>query len=1121
MNLEKSKIQFDKLENDSAIQNLMAQADSRYILYAANEPLENFPNYTLDLDEKCLHIAFSYLGIGWTFFENGQIGDAIVCIEKAAEILEHLYAYANCDKVFKEFYCITCALAYYVASQYSKSFIVLQYYGNSSEIAQLMKTFLSRNFIRLEELIKDIEFQSEEDDYRDQIVYTKILSKAISFMMRFVIDGNRVGLESGKEVLLDLIELAELNDEAYMWWIFRLLYLIFEEFETASLWSVLPPVIDNEENCNRYIRTNIFNYRSVVELFKSQRECISTNFLSGDGVAIGMPTSSGKTKIAEIAIIKTLSEFPDSLCIFIAPFRSLANEVENNLSKVLSSMGYVLARLYGGTQATQQDKKMISESNVVVATPEKVKSILRSSPEFEERIKLVIVDEGHLVGAQARYLTSELLIEEIKISLRKNAGKLILLSAVLPNLSDFANWVSGDEKKYSKSTWRPSAQRFGQLIFSKNSVSLEWMGIEPRSFNNGFVEKKLVKPERVASTGRVYKSVYFPNDKKEAVGATAVKMHSMGSVLIYVGKSTMVMSQGRVLSSLFMEQGITHQWENTDDLKYVKLTCEEAYGENSEIYNFILQGIVCHSSKLMKEVRQSIEQLMANGNPKIIVATSTLGQGVNIGVSTVIISNVYFDEENMVDVKDFWNIAGRAGRAFADTEGKILFAIDRTKTHYSIGKQIDNMHRYFEKSNIEEAKSGLLRLLEILYKISKECDIDYETFLELLAENRETTDAENVEKFFVKSSRFLDMLDDTLISMDIKNDVQNLQQASDWIDEVFQGSLAYIQAKTESIISQGNVLDILKSRNIGAIKLAGAIEKWQSVACSSVSLKTSLYIDQHIDEVVKNVAKYIESSKSFSDLLALISYLDRFIENIPITAEEKLIVKANGLPIREKWFSGASFSEINKIDREASEVCNKYYGFHFPWIVNAVSKKLKLLGNIDESQTLEDLSLISEIGLPDLESAKVYISGIKSRESAIELSGLINFNSMISVTKQLVEIYDKVCEGRQSCSQKARDWLSLLKLQTQRYSIQELENIRLSIRDEYTKNCDRLFVKKYQGRIYLCTPDYSTKLRVKEDNQDKYEELVGIRGTYFEKNSKNIWQLKSLNPFVKVLDGRD
>lgn len=160
----------------------------------------------------------------------------------------------------------------------------------------------------------------------------------------------------------------------------------------------------------------------------------------------------------------------------------------------------------------------------------------------------------------------------------------------------------------------------------------------------------------------------------------------------------------------------------------MELACIEEYGEDSEILSLLKQGIVPHSSKLPTEVRQSIEKLMANDNPKIIIATSTLGQGVNIGVSTVIVSNVYLDESNTVKVNDFWNIAGRAGRAFTDTEGKILYAIDRNKSQWSIYNQIQMKEMYFQYGNIEKATSGLYLLLRYLFILSERFEIEYSLF---------------------------------------------------------------------------------------------------------------------------------------------------------------------------------------------------------------------------------------------------------------------------------------------------------------------------------------------------------------------------------------------------------
>lgn len=1120
MNLNVTMKFFEKYEADTTIQNYIAQANSRFILYNANEPIENFPQYTEALDEKCLHIAFSYLNFGWCFFYEEHKDKAIYCIEKAAEILEHLYAYNECKKIYQEFYNLTCALAYYVASQYSKSFIVLKYYTYDAQLAKILKLFLIRNFADLEEVLKDIQFEDDsniEKTERESFVYTKILARAIFQMLQYVFNGNSYALTEAKKILLDLIDLSEVNNEAHLWWIFRLLYLVFGEYEEASLWTVLPPIINSKEKLTDYIHANIYKQPPVVELFKSQRDCIYISLNNNEGVAIGMPTSSGKTKIAEISIVKTLSDYPDALCIYIAPFRSLANEVEHSLNSVLNSMGYVISHLYGSAQATQMDRQLVTEANVVVATPEKIKSILRSNPDLEERIKLVIVDEGHLVGGQPRYITAELLIEEIKITLKKNAGKLILLSAVLPNLSDFSEWISGSKERISKSLWRPSAQRFGELNFVNHTVNLYWEG-SPPSFNNRFIEPQLVRPARETKTGKNYKPIYFPNDKKEAVGATAVKMLSMGSVLVYVGRSNMVLSQARVISNLFSQQNVTHEWKNTNDLKYVELACEEAYGKNSEIYLLLLKGIVCHSSKLPTEVRQSIERLMSNGTPRVIIATSTLGQGVNIGVSTVIISNVYLDQDSLVDVKDFWNIAGRAGRAFTDTEGKILFAIDRHKSDYSIQTQISLKNKYFQKGNIEKAESGILLLLQALYIISEQCSIDYESFLELLSENRDIIDMEKTEKFFERSSWLLDLIDDTLISMNLKNGVQDLQVCSTWIDDVFRGSLAYIQAKNSQEITQEQVIDILKARNQGVIRLSGSHQKWKSIACSSVPLKASLYIDERLNEISDNVLIYIKSPKSFTDLMMLIQYFDTFISHLPINTDDELIQLANSSSIREKWYIGATISEIESMEGKALDVCNQYYGFHFPWIISAISKKLNLNGNSDEAAVLENISLFSEIGVPNIESAKVYLAGIKSRECAIELSTLINVDTGSSIKEQLFDVLTSLENGEIVCSEKAYSWLKLLDVSNKYATIKTLKRVVVHIEEERVGSYNELFVKQHNNKIYLCSYDYNVRLLIRNEFENKYKKLINIQGLFFQKESLKRWELKSKNPYIQIIN---
>lgn len=1117
MQLETAYSYFERLEKDQLLQNYISQANSRYILYIANEPLENFPQYTLNLDEKCTHIAFSYLNCGWRFFMEKINNNATKCMEKAAEILEHLYAYKDCEKVYKEYYRLVCSLAYYTVAQYSKSFIILEKYNSDSYIGKMTKLFLTRNFRELENELR-IKYLKNNDgnsnEMEDSIIYEKILSDAFLNIIQYIYTGKKKSLEVSQDMVRDLITLADINNEPHMWWYFRLLYLVFEEYEDGSLWQVIPPLLDNDDIAARYIHANLYKKKSVTELFKSQRECLNEDLLNNTGFVIGMPTSSGKTKVAEVTILKTLTKSPDALCIYIAPYRSLANEVEISLSSIFNIMGYKVSQLYGGFQTSHIDRQLTKKANIIIVTPEKAKSMLRSNKDLKDRVQLVIVDEGHLVGFQPRYITGELLVEELKIILKKNKGQLVLLSAVLPNIADFSLWIGEDDEAKRTSSWRPSSQRFGELSLVRNTVNINWEGETP-SFNKNFITPKLVKPKRITKTGREFPAKYFPADKKDAVAATATKMLDIGSVLIYVGRSNMVLSQAKVVSKLFEEKGIKHDWKNENDWKFVELACTEAYGDNLEILSLLRKGIVPHSSKLPTEVRQSIEKLISNDSPKIIIATSTLGQGVNIGVSSVIVSNVHLDERNVVKVNDFWNIAGRAGRSFTDTEGKILYAIDSNKSQWSIKNQIELKEAYFKYDNIEKATSGIYLLLRYLFILAEKFEIEYSLFLELLSENKDSVEEHKAEEFFYKADQFLELLDDTLISMDIMNDAHLLENPSSWIDDVFRSSLAFIQAKQDKSFSEEQMIEILKARNSGVIRLAGGEEKWYSIASSSVPLRANLAIEDRIDELLSYIRKYINSNQNFEDLLSLVQEIDIFIASLPISKIEEIDIGDNFSEIREGWFKGTSIDVLESQNENARKICNEYYSFHFPWIVNAIAQKLKLINHQDESEIIEQIALYAEIGLNNNKSVKIYLAGVKSRNCAIELSEKIEMDKDLTspVKGLLLDFFELCVAKKQSCSEICFDWLNLLNNEEENKGYIKVKRSSFQFNFGFSLQDDFLYIKRINTDIWLCSFDYKVKIPVLKEMELLYE-YSNIPDIFLKKEKGDVWIIDSNNPYI-------
>jgi superfamily II RNA helicase len=97
------------------------------------------------------------------------------------------------------------------------------------------------------------------------------------------------------------------------------------------------------------------------------------------------------------------------------------------------------------------------------------------------------------------------------------------------------------------------------------------------------------------------------------------------------------------------------------------------YGK--EIQRVIKHGIGIHHAGLLPKYRILVESLAQNGLLKIICGTDTLGVGVNIPIRTVLFSKLCkFDGEKtgILSIRDFQQIAGRAGRRGFDTEGYVI-----------------------------------------------------------------------------------------------------------------------------------------------------------------------------------------------------------------------------------------------------------------------------------------------------------------------------------------------------------------------------------------------------------------------------------------------------------------
>jgi hypothetical protein len=499
---------------------------------------------------------------------------------------------------------------------------------------------------------------------------------------------------------------------------------------------------------------------------------------------------------------------------------------------------------------------------------------------------------------------------------------------------------------------------------------------------------------------------------------------------------------------------------------------------------------------------------MNKEKPRVIIATSTLGQGVNLGVSTVIFSTLY-QAGNLITSRDFWNIAGRAGRAFVDHEGKILVALDTVnKKSRKINWERNLIFDYFDKAKIDNAQSGCLELIKYLKREAESNDISFVKLIELLADNN----ISEIKSDSEETNNLLDWIDDGLLSLHDINSIDNNDFI--WTDDYFRNSLAYIQAEHSEDITGEQVIQFLKARTKGIVAKVGEDRtKWKSIIKSGLPLNSDLQIEDKLESLISITQEYLAGENNIDNKINLLKNIENEINDINVLSEE-FIESVNQDEIREKWLKAIPLSEIAHLE-QATSIVTKYYSYSLPWVLNGISKKLKNKELDIESETIEELSILVELGLPNLVSVKIYQSGIRSRSSANEISELYDnelWDKSIKFYKN--DLINSLEKYKDLISERAFKWLVLLSKFSKR-EISLLQSVPNFTFPDKHKITTRLLAKKINGIQYLASPDYKLIEDISTSEID-FSSVNDVDGVFFDYDeSDGLWKMINLNPYLK------
>ena len=517
-------------------------------------------------------------------------------------------------------------------------------------------------------------------------------------------------LEVGdRELLADALRGLTLGEQASMdvnapspWWVYRLTRRMFGDLFDTSISSNVPldppPTGEQEIHHWRYLRhTFIENLltrkRSEIDLWPSQLHVVDRIFADTRDLVIALPTSSGKTRIAELAILACLAQRRRT--VYVTPLRALSAQTEQVLSRTFGPLGVRVSSMYGSMGVSDVDDDALRTSEIVVATPEKLDFAIRSDPTILDDVGLIVLDEGHMIGASEREVRYEAQIQRLLRRPDASTRRIVCLSAVFPSgteLEDFVAWITNDEPNgLHQETWRPTLQRFGLVEWMEDHARMTFTLGSEQPFIPRYLEAR-------QPTGRRRKN--FPKDQRELVIATTWRLIGEGqTVLVFCPQRNSVDPYAEAIIKLHEQGFIDSVLPDEVNLVDALVVGAEWFGAEHPILKCLKLGVAIHHGALPGPFRREVEKLLHQGKVKVTIASPTLAQGLNLSASVVLFHGLRRGRE-LLRGSDFANVIGRAGRAFVDTEGLVLYPIFkptpqlrndwRTLTHDDGGKTLNS-----------------------------------------------------------------------------------------------------------------------------------------------------------------------------------------------------------------------------------------------------------------------------------------------------------------------------------------------------------------------------------------------------------------------------------------------
>ncbi len=370
----------------------------------------------------------------------------------------------------------------------------------------------------------------------------------------------------------------------------------------------------------------------------------------GYSVIVAAPTGAGKTVIAEHVIRESLEK--NQKVIYTAPIKALSNQKFRDFQGQFREKIGILTG----------DVTINPQAQTLIMTTEIFRNKLLEEKQTLKDYSWIIFDEIHFLDDEERGSVWE----ECLIFLPEHMN-LLGLSATIPNIQELASWFESIHRRPLKTIEEKKRPVPLHLFYQCQGKIFDDLS---QMVKEGYKDTRPVYPRG----RRFFEDTHLKPNKPTALIRYLFEKDMLPCIyFVFSRRRTEYLAEEmRPFDFLLPEEKtrIVNLYEELCD----RFDLTDEYSAK-KLRPFIERGVAYHHAGMLPTLKEVVERLFTSRLLKVIFTTETFALGINMPARTVIFDELrkfYGTGHGFLKTRDFYQMAGRAGRRSIDKEGFVF-----------------------------------------------------------------------------------------------------------------------------------------------------------------------------------------------------------------------------------------------------------------------------------------------------------------------------------------------------------------------------------------------------------------------------------------------------------------